>query len=178
MLQFIDNPLIKPDQSCLTAQGENTIEFRTDNYKNSYISGLTTGLMNGNNLTLIIGLAFIIVISLINSAKGVIRQFSRIKSPAKPIHSLNSFLILVFLGGLVYFIFSTISEDYMLLLFGLTSSANYIFFLIPIIILLTLVAVFNTFKLKSYKIWNILVILSFIDFIAISMAYQFYPNLM
>ena len=178
MLQFIDDPLSKPDQSCLTDLGENTIDFRTDYYRNSKLSTLSSGLRNGNNLTLIIGLAFIIVISLMNIIKGIIRQFSRIKSQSKPVHSVNSFLILLFIGGLIYFIFSTISEDYILLLFGLISSANYIFFLIPIIILLTLVAVFNTFKLKSYKIWNILVILSFIDFIAISITYHLYPNLM
>ena len=173
---FFDNPNKKPDYGCFDALGDNKIDFRTTYYKNPKIGEFSSILFKKSNWLLIIGLVVVFLSSLINSIFGVIGLFRKSKSKNKWI-TTTSFIVLLFLIGLGYFIFSTVSTDSFLIVFGLIDQAKFIFYLIPIAFILILIAFYKYFINKKKGVLDTISIVSFALFLGIVIIFKFYPNL-
>ena len=171
---FFDNPNKKPDFSCFEALGENNINFRTSYYKNPNIGKFANMLFKEPNWLLISGLVLVFLLSLINFVLGLIKYFRKSKTKNKWL-ATTSFLVLLFLIGLGYFIFSTTNSDSFLILFGLIDQAKYVFYLIPVIFVFILLSFFNYFNSRK-SIWITISIVSFALFLGIVMIFKFYPS--
>lgn len=175
MLSFLDNPSEKPDTSCYDNFGNNDIAFRTSYYKNNKISALANQLTSSVNIILIVGLVFVILISIINIIAFFISLFKKQKDKRHGFF-LVSLLTLFVLFGLYYFIDISAAENTILILFGLVKGANMVMLLTPIVIVLGLIAIFRSIKLKKYSLINVLSSIAVITFIFVIISYRLFPN--
>lgn len=172
---FFDNPNEKPDFSCFEDLGENNINFRTSYYKNSNSGIFANMLVKEPNWLLIISLIIVFLVSLINTVLGFVQFFRKSKAKNKWLIT-SSFLILLFLIGLGFFIFKTLNKDSFLILFGLLDEAKYLFYLVPFTFVFILLTFFKYFNIKK-TVWNTLSLVSFVLFMTIVIVFKFYPNL-
>jgi pimeloyl-ACP methyl ester carboxylesterase len=171
---FLNDPTKEPISTDFVALGENDIAFTTAYYKNNLLSGFLLDLFENQNWVLIVGLLFVIIVGLINTVIGLIYVFK--KSNTKKIWiTSTSFLILLFLCGLFYFMFTS-KNDGMLIMFGMPAMANYFLFLLPFILIFAVVAISKYFKKENRNLWNTLSILSFVLFFLFIAAYRLVPH--
>ncbi len=175
MRQFFDQPGTEPNDSILQALGSNEIMFTTAYYKNHKIISLVTGLTKKLNPWLIVALGFIIIVSFVNTVKAVIKVIFR-KDVSSPLIKLSSILIFLFIFALGYFIYLTTLHEGPLLLFGLVSESKFLFFLVPLIFILTATATVKTLKQKKISWWNYISIGSYAIFIMVVFWFQLFPN--
>jgi len=172
---FFDNPNQEPDFSCFEALGENDIVFRTSYYKNPNTGIFANMLFKEPNWLLIISFVIVFLVSLSNTVLGIIRFFRKSKAKIKWL-GIASFLILLSLVGLAYFILNTVNSDSFLILFGLVDQAKYLFYLVPITFVFILLTFFKYLNIKKTA-WNTLSMVSFVLFMTIVIIFKFYPNL-
>ena len=175
MKDFLDNPLQKPNSECFDALGENDIQFRTNYYKNNRISYIANKLTFSPNILLIISVLLIVLICGVNIILYII-SLAKKKANKGVWFFLTSILILLFLGSLYYFIQTSYAQNSILILFGLVKSANMIFFLVPMIFLLSIIAISKWLKNKQNNILNGLSTFSFILFFIIIISFRLFPN--
>jgi cytochrome bd-type quinol oxidase subunit 2 len=136
---------------------------------------LVNGLTSSINYWLLAGLGIILIVNLINIVKAVIRVIRK-KSNNNRWFSLTSFLIIIFFVGLGYFILATATHQGPLMLFGLVKESSSLFYLVPLIFFTVAISTVRSFKQKSNKSWNIIVLASFSLFIVTALWYQLFPN--
>ena len=174
--QFINDPNTPPEDSCFVAVGENEIKFTTDYYKNYSIMSLVNGLTNNLNYWLLTGLVIIIIVNLINIIKAA-NQVVRKTRNNNPWFSLTSLLIILFFAGLVYFILATANHEGPLMLYGLVHGANLVFFFVPLIIILVVIATVKILKQQGLKIWTFFTLGSYTLFVVLVFWFQLIPNI-
>ena len=175
--QFLENPSRRPDDSCLQKMGQNEIPFTTSFYQNSRISKIVTRYFATTNWWVYAGIAFIVLICLVNLSRSVVVSFTKKTKTKRPLLTVTSLLTLVFLGGLAWWIFQTFKRESFLMLFGLLKNANYIFFLVPILFVLTVILSVQVFRKKDFKLLPLLTLLAMIILFAVVGYYQMFPNL-
>ena len=173
--QFINSPDSPPDDSCIVALGDNEIKFTTDYYKNDSIMSFVNGLTRSLNWWLIVGIGFIIVVSLINIIKAASKVVGK-KIISNPWNSITSLLIILFFCGLGYFIYATANHEGPLMLFGLVKESNLLFYLVPLIFILIGVATVNSLKKKGNNSWDFISIGSYTAFMIVVFWFQLFPN--
>ena len=138
----------------------------------SFVNGLTQQL----NWWLLSAITFISIISLVNLIKTV-REVIRKKTISNRWINLTSFLIILFVSGLGYFIYATAIHEGPLILFGLVKESNLLFYLVLIIIALAVVAMANQLIRKDKSTWSYVSLSSHIMFIIVVFWFQLFPNL-
>ena len=174
--QFLDNPAIPPNDSCLVALGDHEITFTTSYYKNDRIMSFVNGLTQQLNWWLLSAITFISIISLVNLIKTV-REVIRKKTISNRWINLTSFLIILFVSGLGYFIYATAIHEGPLILFGLVKESNLLFYLVLIIIALAVVAMANQLIRKDKSTWSYVSLSSHFMFTIVVFWFQLFPNL-
>ncbi len=175
MRQFFDQPGTEPNDSILQALGSNEITFTTAYYKNYQMMTLIRGLTQKLNLWLIVALGLIVIVSLVNVIKAAIAVIIK-KTFRNVMTTLVSLLIFLFIFGLGYFIYLTTMHKGPLMLFGLVSESKFLFFLVPLIFILTATATVKTLKQKKISWWNYISIGSYTLFIMVVFWFQLFPN--
>ncbi|MEM8508160.1 MAG: alpha/beta fold hydrolase [Bacteroidota bacterium] len=173
--QFIDNPIMRPDNSCFEELGENIIPFQVDYYKNSKI-GILFKRISDLNLLLLIALIIIVLASLVNSVRFVVKLFKR-KSSRNSDLNFSFFLILTFFIGLIPITSKTISEEPFLILFGLIKEANYVLYLCLVALIVGLFQLIRWLRSNDKKNWDYVSAISFILFLIFVINYNLFPNL-
>ncbi|TXE04444.1 alpha/beta fold hydrolase [Gelidibacter salicanalis] len=174
-LAFLKNPNEKPVNNCINALGENDIIFVSDYYKNLKIETLVTDLFT-LNWFLIIGLALVVLISLYSFIYGVISLARRRSSDISNWVTVNSFLILTMLIVFSLIIAQTVEENPVLIILGLIKTANYILWLVPIIILISVILFVKLIKKESFLVIHKMAMAAFIIFCVIAFNYALIPN--
>ena len=174
-LAFLENPHKKPENTCEKELGKNTINFVSGYYKNLKIETLLTDLFT-RNWFLIIGLAFVILTSLFSFVVGLIKIVRKKSTNIGNWITVNSFLILTTSIGLALIIVQTVEENPVLTILGLVNSANYILWLVPFIVIISVVLLIKLIKKESFKIIQKTALAGFILFCVIAINYTLYPN--
>ena len=176
MKQFFDRPEITPNDSILLALGNNDITFTTAYYQNDQIMSFVNGLTENTNWWLIVGIVVIAMVNLINSIVAV-AQVVRKKTMSNRWAAVSSFLILLFLVGLGYFIQETAMHRGPLMLYGLVHRANLFFFFVPLILILVIIATVKILKQQVRKTWTFFTLVSYTLFAVLVFWFQLFPNI-
>ncbi|RXJ44449.1 alpha/beta hydrolase [Gelidibacter gilvus] len=172
-LAFLNNQ--KPENTCEEELGDNTIDFVAGYYKNLKIEKLLTHLFT-LNWFLIIALSLVILISLVSFVIGLIKIVRKRSSNVGNWVTVNSFLILATLSGLTLIILQTIEEKPVLIVVGLIKSANYILWLVPLIVLISVILVIKLIKKERFLVIQKIAFVACIVFCVIALNYALFPN--
>lgn len=176
VLAFLKNPNEKPENNCEITLGENNIDFILDYYKNLKIETLLKDLFR-LNWFLIIALALVIILCFISCISGMIKLIRKRSTPVGNWITANSFLILATLIGIAVIVSQTLSENPVLLILGLNKSADYLLWLVPIIIIISLIIIFQLLLKKEFKLLQKLSLGAFVIFGVLVFNYGLFPNL-
>jgi|GEM_PF-2936282 len=174
-LAFLNNPNERPKNSCETTLGENNIDFVLDYYRNLKIETLVTDLF-ALNWFLIIGLSFVVLVSLFSFISGAIRVVQKRSSNVGNWVTVNSFLILATVIGLALIIAQTVEENPVLIILGLIKSASYMLWLVPFVVLLSALLLIKLIKKERFKVVQKIAMVAFIVFCVIAFNYALFPN--
>ncbi|MET1258310.1 alpha/beta fold hydrolase [Flagellimonas sp. DF-77] len=174
MRSFFDAPNQKPDTSCVTALGAHDIEFVTAFYQNPKISDFASGLLQFENIPLLLTVAFVLLIALICSVMGLKKWLVK-KDNRTAFATLASIAIVVFFVMLFIGINQTATNNPFLLAFGLSDSAKTAFYLVPLITGFGILALIRFFKSEK-SILNVLSFLSIALFFVLVFNYGLFPN--
>lgn len=175
--QFLDDPTKKPADSCLQQIGENKINFTTAWYKNSRVGIFAIHIFWERSIWLYAALGIVVLVCIINLIRAIVLAFSSKGKTKRPLITITSLLTLTFLGGFGYFVQQTSAQENFLILFGLVKNANYIFYLIPLIFLLTAIFAIQLFRRKDFKVLPVLTLVAMLIFCGLAGYYQLFPNI-
>lgn len=145
--RFVDDPSIRPDDSCLSARP--SLSFATDVYLTGGIFRLMSGTLAKQNFIPLVGIGGVLLIllsavllwplaSLIQRIRGEPGETNRYARMARWLAGATAFLALVFAVGLELAVMRTVTSTPMMLAFGLPGSTRPLFLIPALLIPLSL----------------------------------------
>jgi pimeloyl-ACP methyl ester carboxylesterase len=184
-LQFLDNPDVAPDKSCIAQLEISPVSWITDIYFNTHIATFISNVMNKPKILTIAGPGLLLLgflLSLIMFVVNLLRKRT-IGGSAYRVRILSratAFIFILLFLGLFYFVRETASVNGFMVLFGLLPQARWLFLLSLMAIAGTALSLYlfaRSFRTQPtfQKILSGLMVASLVWCSAIVFHYQLWP---
>lgn len=151
------------------------IDFTTSYYKNPHIYKLLKKSYLDRDPFVI----FLLIVSIVGILiSGILAIVKLVKKKRTSVHLpllLSSISAILFISGFVYYALQTMSTNSFLLLFGLTGTSAYIFWLVPLILITFVWFATRFFKTKLLSKWYFVSIFCFLILFGIIGYYRLFP---
>ncbi len=174
MKAFLNDPLSTINADCIKTSSFE-IDFTTSCYKNPYIFKLLKTTYLDRDPFLLAVVIISIVGILISGILSLIKLFKKKNTDIHMPLFLSSIIAILFISGLVYFTLQTMATHSFLLLFGLTETSAYVFWLVPILLITFVWFAIRFYKAKPMSKWYFAYVLCFLILFGIIGYYQLFP---
>ncbi|MFN3557346.1 MAG: alpha/beta fold hydrolase [Bacteroidales bacterium] len=153
-LQFLDNPDIAPDKSCIAQLETSPVMWVTDIYFNTHIATFVSNVINKPKIATIAGPGLLMLAFLLSLIMFVVnlfrkRNISRSEYRGGILSRTTAFIFILLFAGIFYFVKETASVNGFMVLLGLLPQARWLFLLS--FAALTGTALSLYFFVKSFK---------------------------
>lgn len=160
-VEFLNQPQVEPNRMCLTNLKESKINFQAKIYENGKITTMLRRLAINKEIGLLLPLLLSFILWIIAMFAVLTRLLRRTPTQPKIFYTRlmirsTSTLICFFFLGLAWYIYETVTNHELLIVVGLISNSNFLFWLTPLIMPGTAIGCFLLIKNwnSSEDRWN------------------------
>lgn len=150
-LQFLENPGVRPESECVQQLTETEIPFTTSYIPNQKASGLLVGILQHQDSLLILAVAVPFLISLILLVRELVNQVRQTMNVLVLALSCSNLIFIVALGVYLY---QTVSQGGLFILFGITGEAVWLPCMALLIAILALAVFVKTLQNRQNVLLN------------------------
>ncbi len=172
---FLEAPTSTINGDCIK-DSNFEIDFTTSYYKNPHIYKLLKKSYLDRDPFVIVLLIISIVGILVSGILAIVKLVKKKKPSINLPLLLSSISAILFISGLVYYALQTMSTNSFLLVFGLTGTSVYIFWLVPILLITFLWFMIRFFKAKLLSKWYFASVLCFLILFGIIGYYRLFAS--
>lgn len=172
---FLANPLSKPDGQCVESLHSKPIPFTTSLYANPKVGTLFVELVQKNNVLWLLLCLLPLVLSLAFLVRALVIAFKR-RRPTPLLFSLQALSILMFLGALLYYGYTTANLQGLTLIFGLVGAAVWLPWFSLMLLIVGLLCILALRKVSYPGFWNYSLVLATLCIWVLIFNFGVYPQ--